>query len=165
MTEKYLYDEDEIQWLAIAYGAATSTEEKKRIEGQIIEETIETVWPDDAPEEKGFPSGVARLAALIDLRREYHFPKIGHHIEEEIKATRDGQEETVDFETRPLPYASQFDLLGYAAYFEGKHEGLCRYFRLRAFEQMGAFDNLGLLRAREEAGELTDAEREFLETL
>ncbi|SDM38868.1 hypothetical protein SAMN04487949_1494 [Halogranum gelatinilyticum] len=161
MTDGYLYDTDEVQRLIVEYGLAESPGEKQRIEGQIIEATVGTVYPDDAPPETGFPSGAPLLAALIRLHRETDDDDVVELIEREVEVAEAGLDEVKQFDSRPLPYASYHDLMDYHDSFEGHDASMRRYLRLRVCEELGAFDEKGMLRHREANG-LTDEEREYL---
>jgi len=165
----YLYDADEVERLALEYGMPGSTEATERIEGQIVEETVGAIYPDRVPEDMDFPTGTALLVALIKLHRETDDADVIDYIEREIEVVRDGVVNAAAFDVKPLPYAAYSDLLAHADRFEGREEAVCRYFRLRAFEGLGAFDDVGLLRARGGEGRpvegLTDEERAYLEGL
>ena len=145
MNSQYLYDVDEIQRLIVEYGTA------------------------DSPEETEFPSGPALLASLLRLHCETDGTKLVEHIERVIEAVQNGTLDVAEFKVRPLPYAAWFKLLGYADSFEGRDIAICQYFRLRAFEQMGTFDDKALLRARGTEENpikgLTDEEQDYLKTL
>jgi hypothetical protein len=143
---------------------AGSTEAKDRIEGNIVDKTAGAVYTDDVSEQMDFPSEIPVLAALILLHREEDDPDVLHHIEREVEVVRDGVVNIAEFDVKPYPYAAYSDLFAYADRFEGHDNAVCRYFRLRAFESLGAFDDVGMLRVRETGG-LTDEEREYLEAM
>jgi len=160
----YLYDADEVERLALEYGMAGSTVEQEHIEGQIVEETVGAVYTDDVPEPMNFPSGTALLVALIQLHQDVADSDVRDHIEQEVEAVRDGVINIAQFDVQPLPYTSYSDLLAHADHFEGRNDAVSRYFRLRAFKEVGAFDDVGMLRIRGRGG-LTDEEREYLSSM
>ena len=162
--ESALFDADEVERLVIDHGIANSTEAKNRIEGQIVDKTVGAVYTDDVPEPMDFPSGTPLLVALIQPHRGTDEPDVLHHIEQEVEAVRDGVVNLAEFDVKPLPYAAYSDLLAYADRFEGHDDAASRYFRLRAFKTLGAFDDVGMLQIRD-TGELTDEEREYSEAM
>ncbi|TKX51653.1 hypothetical protein EXE49_01840 [Halorubrum sp. ASP121] len=162
--EGSLFDADEVERLVLDHGMANSTEAKDRTKGNIVDETVGAVYTDDIPEQMDFPSETPLLVALIQLHRETDDPDVLHHIEREVEVVRDGFVNIAEFDVKPYPYAAHFDLLAYAARFEGRNDPTSRYFRLRAFKALGAFDNVGMLQIRDTGG-LTDEEREYLETM
>ncbi|TKX86590.1 hypothetical protein EXE43_07545 [Halorubrum sp. SS5] len=146
------------------HGMANSTEAEDRTKGNIINVTVGAVYTDDIPEQMDFPSETPLLVALIQLHQETDDPDVLHHIEREVEVVRDGFVNIAEFDVKPYPYAAYSDLLAYADRFEGRDDSASRYFRLRAFEALGAFDDVGMLRIRE-AGSLTDEERDYLSTI
>ncbi|WP_224268650.1 hypothetical protein [Haloprofundus salinisoli] len=162
MTENYLHDVDETERLIVEYGLSGSHAEKKRIEGRILDETIGTAYRENAPKETGFPSGTPLLAALLKLHMDTEEEEMLGLIEQEIGAVTDGFVEVADFGLRPLPYAAYFDLMDYADYFESRDPSIGRYFRLRTFEELGAFDDKGLLRHYESENGLIEGLSEIL---
>jgi hypothetical protein len=143
---------------------AGSTEAKDHIEDNIVDKTVGAIYTDDIPEQLDFPSETPLLVALIQLHRETDDPDVLHHIEREVEVVRDGFVNVAEFDVKPCPYAAHSDLFAYADRFEGHDDTVCRYFRLRAFKALGAFDELGLLQIRDTGG-LTDEEREYLEAM
>ncbi|QZX99383.1 hypothetical protein [Halobaculum rubrum] len=148
---------------------AASTEGEDHIEGGIAAEILETIYPDRIPEEMDFPPGTALLVALTKLHRETDDADLIEHIEREIKSVRDGHNRLASFKLKPFPYAGDTHLLKHADHFENRDDPVSRYFRLRAFESVGAFDDRGLRRVRQSEGPpmegLTDEERAFVEGL
>ena len=76
----------------------------------------------------------------------------------------DGGGNVAEFNVKPFSYAAYSDLLAHADRFEGRDDAVCLYFRLRGFEALGAFDEVGMLRVRETEG-LTDEEQNYLSTM
>jgi len=104
------------------------------------------------------------LVALIKLHRKTDDSKLLEHIEREIEVVwGTGRAPIVsDFDLKPFPYASHSDLLAVADRYENRDESMSRYFRLRAFQAIGAFDVVELPEVRGDDG-LTDDERDYLE--
>jgi hypothetical protein len=159
----HLYDADDVERLAVKYGRPNTSERKDRIEEQIIEETIGAIYPDEIPDDPRFFSAVPLLVALIKLHRETDDSELLEHIKREIEVVRGtGRTPIVaDFDLKPFPYASHSDLLAVADRYENRDESMSRYFRLRAFQAIGAFDVVELPEVRGDG--LTDDERDYLE--
>jgi len=161
----YLYDTDEVEQLIIQYGLTNSPKQKEQVKEQIIEETIDAVYSDTNPYTLGFFSGIPLLVVLIDLHRESDDPHLLEHIEREIELQRiPNRALTAEFDPIPFPTASCEELLTLSERVDDRI--ISHYFRLRAFQDAGAFSDPALPKVRGgEDAELTDKEVDYLQSM
>ena len=161
-------DRDALDRLFMEYGMATTRGKQARIKGEIAEELISSIYRIGVEEQIDFPTGTPLLAALVQFHRETDDPEVLTHIEREILTARNEWVGIAQFDLQPFPYASPSDLLECADRFMSP-PAVPRYFRLRAFRELGAFDDEELLRERERdegavAG-LTDDELDYIDSI
>ncbi|UVE50083.1 hypothetical protein KU306_14415 [Haloferax larsenii] len=160
------HEVDGVENLLAEYGTADSAAEREIIQMEIRQKTIGAVYPEDAPKEKGFPTGTGLLAALLKFHSDTEDGNLLELIEREINAVCDGSVDVADFALRPRPYAAYTDHIESAKRFESYDRSMGRYFRLRAFESRGAFDDKGLLRGHDSSTGtvegLNEMQREYL---
>ena len=158
MEEQYLFDVDVVQRKLVEYGQADSEAERQRIEGELGEALVASAYPDETSIKNEFPSGTALLAVLLELHWRSDDGNVQELVEEEIATLVDyrGTPRAAEFEITPSPYASPSTLMEYYDHFKNRDNEVARYFRLRTFGELGAFDDKGFLRTYDTEGGLTE---------
>lgn len=136
MDKEYVYDTDEVQRLMSEYSDADSNSEKERIEaslGELLTSTVDAHDPD-------FPSEGELLSKLTELHREMQDEDVLGLIEEEIASIGFGLSVKIPTED-PMPGATTEELIEQLDAVNSPET--TRYLRLRIFESIDRWDDLG----------------------